>query len=245
MGIVYNQDFGAARTGNELLANYPLTRNRDGYYLLYPNGRSNPGQLVYCDMTTDGGGWMLIARSHPTGTPPTWGWLGNTEGEVRDFSRPYQAGWNQYWNLSSFTSFLFGNRNNVNDNTWGPFIYKRSSITYSTFIGSDTLQTYTSSVIKSTTSVYNSTAFPPMQTVVGFATTGTTNKNYFMRDCCGYSSYGGMPNGFATTYINDPTNWAYAGPWGAGNTYDGSGNFTQNTGNTNYGGTNQYMIFVK
>jgi hypothetical protein len=246
MGVIYNQDFGKAKTAKDLLTEYPLTLNKNGYYFLYPNGRNQQGQLVYCDMTIDGGGWMLIARSHPTGTPTSWGWLGNKDSDVKSFTAPYQAGWGQYWKDSaSFTSFLFGNRSNVNNNSWGPFVYKWSNITYSTFMNSDTLQTYTGTVIQTNTSVFNSTAFPGMQGVTGFATTGTTNKNYFLRDCCGYAGYGGNPNAMVTTYINDPTNWAYSGPWGAGSSTDGSGNFTQTTGSTNYGGTNQYMIYVK
>ena len=246
MGVVYNQDFGRAKTAKDLLTEYPLTANNSGYYFLYPNGRNNTGQLVYCDMTTDGGGWMLVARSHPTGTPATWGWLGNIEGNVRDFTQPYQAGWGQYWKTStSFTSFIFGNRKNINNNTWGPFIYKWSGITYSTFMDSDTLQTYSASVVQSNTSIYNTTAFPGMQGVIGFATTGTSGKNYYMRDCCGYSGFGGNPNSLATTYINDPTLWYYSGPWGAGSSNIAGGDFVQTTASANVGGTNQYMIYVK
>jgi hypothetical protein len=85
-----------------------------------------------------------------------------------------------------------------------------------------------------------------MQGVTGFTTTGTTNKNYFLRDCCGYSSYGGSPNGMVTTYINGAgITWQYSGPWGATTATDGSGNYTQTTGNTNFGGTSQYMIMVR
>lgn len=246
MAIFYSQDFGKAKTAKDLLTYYPRTLNNNGYYYLYPNGRNERGQLVYCDMTTDGGGWMLIARSHPSGTATYWGWLSDKEGDVKTFSAPYQAGWGQYWrSTSSFNSFLFGNRKNIGDNTWGPFIYKWSNITYSTFLNSDTLQSYTGSVIQTNTSVYNTTSFPGMQGVIGFPVTGTNNTNYFLRDCCGYTGYGGRPNGMATTYINDPTNWAYSGPWGAGSANTANGDFVQTTGNTNYGGTNQYMIYVK
>ena len=252
MAVFAGPDFyyvnGIAKTAKELLEKYPAQAGKNGYYYLYPDGiRGSRGRLVWCDMTTDGGGWMLVARSHATGTPTTWGWLGNQEGDVKNFTQPYQAGWGQYWkDNTSFTSFIFGNRINVNNNNWGPFIYKVSGINYSNFMTSNTLQNYTNSVIQFDTSVYNYTAFPPMQGVTGFATTGTTNKNYFLRDCCGYSAYGGSPNGMVTTYINGAgITWQYSGPWGATTATDGSGNYTQTTGNTNFGGTSQYMIMVR
>lgn len=238
---------GAAKTAKELLEKYPDQAGKDGYYYLYPSGnRSDGGELVWCDMTTDGGGWMLIARSHATGTPATWGWLGNREGDVKDFSQPYQAGWGQYWkDYTSFTSFIFGNRLNANNSQWGPFIYKYSGINYNTFMTSDTLQTYTTSVLKSDINIFNYTSFPGMQGVTGFATSGLTNKNYYLRDCCGYSNFGGRPNGMQTTYINHPTLWYLAGPWGAATSVDGNGDYVQSTGNVNYGGTPQYMIMVR
>jgi len=251
MAVFSGPDFyyikGVAKTAKDLIDAYPEQAGKDGYYYLYPSGnRSDGGQLVWCDMTTDGGGWMMIARSHATGTASSWGWDANKNGLVKDFSQPYQAGWGQYWkNSSSFTSFIFGNRLNANNNQWGPFVYKYSSINYNTFTTSDTLQIYTKSVIKTDLSVYNLSTFPGMQGVTGFYSTGTTNKNYFLRDCCGYSGYGAMPNGMNTTYINDPTLWYIAGPWGAGSSVDGNGDYIQTTGNTNYGGTKQYMIMVR
>ena len=246
MAVNYNQSFSNCNTALDILTQFPNTFGKDGYYMVYPNGRSSIGQLVYCDMTTDGGGWMLIARSHPTGTPTTWGWQGNKEGGVQDFSKPYQAGWWQFWNSNStFTSFIYGNRLNVNNNFWGPFIYKRTGLNYTTFTTSDTLQTATNSVLKSDVGVFNNTAFPGMQSAIGFPITGTNNKTYYMRDCCGFGAYGGYQNGFVTTYTNHASLWYYSGPWGAGNTYDGSGVFVQNTGSVNYGGTNQYMIMVR
>ena len=64
MAIFYNQDTADCATAKELLAKRPELYQKNNYYMLWPNGRTGKGQLIWCDMTTDGGGWMMIARSH-------------------------------------------------------------------------------------------------------------------------------------------------------------------------------------
>lgn len=247
MATFYGQDFGLVKTAKELLETYPATANQNGYYFLYPQGRNATGQLVYCDMTTDGGGWMLVARSHPSNGHSGWGWQGGLKGGVKDFSQAYQAGWYSYWHgYATFTSYIFGNRGNINNNNWGPFIYKVSGFTYSTFMTSDTQQSYTNSTIQSNTSVYGTTDFPGMQGAVGYAATGTSNNIYYMRDCCGFAGYGATSTSMVTTYCG--ANFYYAGPWCGGSSQDGSGNFQNGSYDSNglrHGGTNQYMIMVK
>lgn len=251
MGVIYSQDFSNARTAKELLQNYPATYQKDGYYLLYPSGKTGPGQLVYCDMTTDGGGWMLIARSHPSTVNyngQNWGWRGGPIGSIQDFSQAYQAGWYTYWDpmYNTFTEFIFGNRGNINNNSWGYFVYKRYGLTYSTFLESDTQQSASTSTLTYNTSVYGTTDFPGMQGAIGFPTTGTSNNIYYMRDCCGFAGYGGVATSMSTTYCG--ANFYYAGPWCGGSSTDSSGNFLANSYDSNglrFGGTNQYMIMVR
>lgn len=238
------------RTASDLLAAYPFLSGKDNYYCLYPQGPTGLGQIVWCDMTTDGGGWMMIARSHPTTVNyngQNWGWRGGPIGSIRDFSQAYQAGWWTYWNgNSTFTNFIFGNRNNINDNTWGPFIYKRSGLDYTTFTTSDTQQGATYTTLKSNASVYGDTGTPGMQSAIGFPITGTSSNLYYMRDCCGFAGYGAYATNMTTTYCG--ATFYYAGPWCGGTSTDGSGNFLNGTYVANgltFGGTSQYMIMVK
>ena len=252
-GIAVGPDYGVYagyKTANALLTAYPFLYGQDGYYLLYPGGTSAAPQWVWCDMTTNGGGYMLIARTHPStvnynGT--NWGWQGGKIGDVRDFSQAYQAGWYTYWhNNATFTEYIFGNRANINNNSWGYFIYQVSGINYTNFLTSDSQQGYSNNTLKYDTNVYGTTSYPGMQGAVGYPTTGTANNIYYMRDCCGFAGYDGYPTYMSTTYCG--ATFYYSGPWCGGSSTDGSGNFLANSYVSNgltFGGTNQYMIMVR
>ena len=256
MSVFYNRDFGNCKTALDIITNFPKQAGQDGYYMVWPQGRNSTGQIVWCDMTTDGGGYMLIARSHPTTilyNGKSWGWQGGSIGSIKDFTQSYQSGWWDNWhkNGATFTSFIFGNRANINNNLWGSFIFKVTpSSGYTTFITSDTQQTASvASCLKSNTSVYGSSTFSGMQGAIGYPVSGTSANNYYMRDCCGYAGFGGTPTSFSTTYCNSDVNVYYSGPWCGGSSTDANGNFIDNPSTTagghTYGGTNQYMIMVR
>jgi|688.fasta_scaffold01731_19 hypothetical protein len=250
MSVYAGPDYRNYKTASELLSAFPQLAGRDNYYMLYPQGPSSNGVLTWCDMTTDGGGWMMIARSHPSTInygSTNWGWRGGAIGDVKDFSQAYQLGWFTYfYNNTTFSSFIFGNRGNYYNNTWGYFIYKRFGFTYNDLMNSDTQQGASASTLQSNTSVYGDSGFPGMQSAIGFATSATSSNFYYMRDCCGFAGYGAYPTSMVTTYCG--ANFYYAGPWCGGSSTDGSGNFLANSYVSNgltYGGTNQYMIMVK
>ena len=229
----------------------------DNLYLIDPDGFAT-GQdplEVYCDMSTDGGGWMLVARSHPgaDSSTGTWGWFGAPRGYVYDFTQAYNIGFKStlFDYGFDFTEVMFGNRDNVYTNDWGPFIYKYEGIDTADLMASTSEKTYVYSTVQADISIWNYSSAPNMQRLLGFAEQGTTSSTsiFYMRDCCGYSNYGAAAFGMQTTYINHSTSWYYAGPWGVQtDAYASNGDFVQ-LGDTasqpKWGGTRHYMIFVR
>ena len=241
--------FSNCKTAKDIIDNFPDLVGYDGYYYVYPEGPGTTPYKVYCDMTTDGGGWMLVTRSHPSTVNlngENWGWGGGAIGDIDDHTQAYQLGWGDIWDgQATFTEYIYGNQNTNYDDSWGPFIYKVSNINYTNLFGLDTQQSYTRSTLKSDTSVYGTTSYPGMQNAIGFITTATSGNRYYMRDCCGYSNYGAFPTQMTTTYCG--ANFYYSGPWCGGSTTTG-GVYDNNSYVANgltYGGTNQYMIMVR
>src|SRR5690606_9141016 len=74
-----------------LLEREPGKQGKDGIYEIDPDGPGGAQPIrVFCDLTLDGGGWMLVGRSAPSTTDesPPFGW-GVATGDVTDESKPY------------------------------------------------------------------------------------------------------------------------------------------------------------
>jgi hypothetical protein len=101
-----------------------------GYYWLDSDGAGGAAPYeAWCDMSTDGGGWTLIARSRPGGTSTAcvaddgltgFGWR-IARGSVYDDTMPYSL--NAAGVSLSFSEILFGDY--TTGKTWGSYVYKR------------------------------------------------------------------------------------------------------------------------
>ena len=77
-----------AKSCKDLLANSPMLPVKDGVQKVDPDGDgANPPFEVWCDMTTDGGGWTLAGRSADKGKGD-FGWSSKA-GSPGDTSVPY------------------------------------------------------------------------------------------------------------------------------------------------------------
>ena len=253
------------RTASDLIETYPGLQGKDGIYLLYPEGPSGEPRRVFCDMTTNGGGYMLVARTHPDGEigeDDTWGWDGDPIGDVDDFTQPYQCGWN-IWSSSGafFNEFIVGNRKNVFTNEFGPSIYRFHNIVYfgtgsdNTGTGSDgfifsttgihgqnnvRVHPISRTVIQNDTSVYSYTGVPNMMQTAGMigANSDTNQDRYGFGHGGNTVQYGMQPNRMKTAHLNSYNAWSYAGPWKHGQI---EGEWTSSNGDF-LGNSSEYSV---
>ena len=251
LGVGASDGSSAINAGSSALQIKQLTgTSTNGLYWIKPP--TGTATQVYCDMNTDGGGWMLIARTHPSNSigASSWGWRGTDFGGVSTYSNGYQLNiYNWYTQGFKFSSYIYGNQLTNNSNNWGPFVYKVDLGDLATFLTSDTQQSFVNvQTVKWDLSVYGVTSYPGMQSAIGFPITGTAQNNYYMRDCCGYLSFGINPNGMTTTYVNSSSVPWYSGPFVQGGALLGDGITYLQGGSslvTNMGGTNQVMLMVR
>ncbi|XP_062616390.1 fibrinogen-like protein A isoform X2 [Saccostrea cucullata] len=81
----------------DILGRKPSTKSKDGIYTVYPDNK-NPVR-VYCDMTTDGGGWTVIQNRYDGSTNFYRNWNEYKKG----FGNLYQEFWLGNDNIHALT----------------------------------------------------------------------------------------------------------------------------------------------
>jgi hypothetical protein len=170
---------------------------RDGVYTIAPLGVDAGLRVkVYCDMTTDDGGWTLVGRSVVDGDG-SFGWKVD-EGSVDDDTRPYALSMARV--PIPFTEILFGSYES--GKTWGA-----DASVYKHLVPAGFVQTYGDAGYEPDGGAITvlggckPAGGPWMVSVIGF--TNETD-HYFFRDNMDEPRFGLYPGGFDTNAGGQP-----------------------------------------
>jgi hypothetical protein len=138
---------------------------------------------VFCDQETDGGGWMLVARSVANGTV-TFGWS-TPAGSLSDDNSPYAIGRSDF----PLSELLIGNRDDAKG--WGNRVYRVA-------LPQNFVADCATTPCGTTVSNVAGTCTNP--TMFNFAGRTSKTDSFWFRDVDGDNPYGLFPDGWRTFY---------------------------------------------
>lgn len=166
----------------------------DGIYSIEVGSAPPTRHDVYCDMTTDGGGWTLVGRSAAGAASGPFGWRGAT-GRVDDISQPYSLG--DATAQLAFTDLLLGSHSGGN---------MVASYAYRVPATQDFVTTYAQGALRSETTTLVGTCTPsPFVTMLLFKGHTDLAGVFWFRDSefVGNTPHGLFPSGWDTYYEGD------------------------------------------